>query len=58
MMDPKQRDLLEHVIMAFDAPEKTKYHGMPWQQAFKELGDKLREIKKIDDYDRAMGMIK
>lgn len=56
-MNDKQRDLLHHVLKAFDAPEKTEYHGMPWKQAFQQLGDKLREIKKIDDYDRAMGII-
>jgi len=57
-MNTKQRDLLEHVITAFEKPETTIYHGMPWRDAFKQLGDRLREIREIDNYDRAMGIVK
>jgi hypothetical protein len=58
MLSQKQRDLLEHVISALDDPKQSPYYGMPIEKAFPLVSAKLKEIKEIDNYDRAMKGIK
>lgn len=52
-MNAKQLELLDHVIAALDNPKQSPYYGMLQEKAFALVSEKLKEIKRIEDYERA-----
>ncbi len=57
-MNAKQLELVNEVLSALDDPDHSPYAGQPFNEVIKVLAEKLKHLKKIEAYEKAMGMIK